>query len=90
MYIIQIEKQEDAGYHCIQSQSHRTACWQEGYIAVPKELEQVVIESEGYCDLHIENNVLVNVALTPKSQQDVQYLLLDHEYRLALIELRGE
>ena len=41
MTIIQIEPLE-SGQHPIQSQSHRRACWVEGYIEVPVHLEAAV------------------------------------------------
>ena len=37
--IIEIKAREDGG-HGLQSQSHRTECWLEGWLAVPPELEQ--------------------------------------------------
>ena len=39
--IIEIEAREDGG-HGLQSQSHRTECWLDGWIAVPRELEETV------------------------------------------------
>ena len=38
--IIEIKDREDGG-HGLQSQSHRTECWLEGWLAVPEELEAV-------------------------------------------------
>lgn len=99
MYIIAMHALEGTNYHPMQSQSHRTACWEDGYIAVPQALEEKVLESEGYCDLLIENDLLTDVFLTEKpaqpepeasEQEDLAYLMLDHEYRLALLELGGE
>lgn len=60
MLIIKI-KETDNNLHHFQSQSHRTECWIDGYIAVPKELESIVYSCRGYCELIIENGVLVNV-----------------------------
>ena len=37
--IIEIKDREDGG-HGLQSQSHRTECWLEGWLAVPPELER--------------------------------------------------
>ena len=54
------------GCHGLQSQSHREECWLEGWIAVPAELETAVWESGGYCDLEIQEGVLVNV--TPRER----------------------
>ena len=64
MTIIQIEPLE-TGQHPIQSQSHRHSCWLEGWIAVPKNLEQKVWDSLGYCNLIIENNKLIAVQGPP-------------------------
>ena len=50
--IIEIKAREDGG-HGLQSQSHRTECWLEGWIAVPPELEQTAWDCAGYCDLDI-------------------------------------
>ena len=40
--IIEIKAREDGG-HGLQSQSHRTECWLEGWIAVPPELEELIV-----------------------------------------------
>lgn len=63
--IIKIEADEQ-GRHEIQSQSHRTACWEEGYIAVPSHLEAKVWESLGWCDLTIEDGALTGI--TPRER----------------------
>lgn len=60
--IIEIEARADGG-HGLQSQSHRTECWLEGWIAVPPQLEKVAWDCCGYCELDIRNGVLVG--LTP-------------------------
>lgn len=62
MTIIKISSEN--GFHDIQSQSHRTSCWLDGYISVPAELEQDVWSTGGYCDLTIEEGVLVGVTPT--------------------------
>ena len=49
----------------LQRQSHRTVCWLEGWVAVPPELEQVAWDCRGYCELELEEGVLVG--LTPTS-----------------------
>lgn len=64
MYIVKIEA-DARGFHLFQSQSHREECWLDGYIEVPQELESVVIECKGYCDLVIENDILKNVIARP-------------------------
>ena len=60
--IIEIAAREDGG-HGLQSQSHRTECWLEGWIAVPPQLEKAAWECCGYCTLDIQDGVLVG--LTP-------------------------
>ena len=61
--IIEIAAREDGG-HGLESQSHRTACWQEGWIAVPEELAETAWACRGYCDLTIVDGVLTGI--TPK------------------------
>ena len=56
--IIEIKAREDGG-HGLQSQSHRTECWLEGWLAVPPELEQTAWDCAGYCDLDIQDGKLV-------------------------------
>ena len=58
--IIEIEAREDGG-HALQSQSGRTECWLEGWIAVPEELADTVWNCMGYCTLDIQDGVLVGV-----------------------------
>lgn len=70
MLIIQIEAKED-GLHPFQSQSHRKECWLDGYIAVPKELKSKVIAGAGYCDLVIEDEILVDIIPTEKPERAV-------------------
>ena len=60
--IIEIEGRADGG-HGLQSQSGRTECWLEGWIAVPPQLERTAWDCCGYCELTIEDGVLVD--LTP-------------------------
>lgn len=100
MLIIKIESNNN-GFHPFQSQSHRTSCWLEGYIAVPAEFEKTVFDCRGYCELTIEDNVLTNVTprtdlipqkttiaeSLPTAQDDTDALMVDHEYRLTLLEL---
>ena len=47
--IIEIAAREDGG-HGLESQSHRTECWMEGWIAVPEELVDTAWACRGYCD----------------------------------------
>lgn len=64
MMIIKIEATE-TGLHLFQSQSHRTECWLDGYVAVPQELEIEVMQCNGYCDLTLENGVLKGITARP-------------------------
>ena len=61
--IIEIAAREDGG-HGLESQSHRTECWMEGWIAVPEELAETAWACRGYCDLTIQDGVLTGI--TPK------------------------
>ena len=58
--IIELTPRPDGG-HALQSQSHRTQCWLEGWIAVPDHLREAVWDCGGYCDLTVENGVLTAV-----------------------------
>lgn len=64
------------GQHPIQSQSGRTACWLEGWIEVPANLEDAVWSTLGWCDLTIESNKLISITpterpkLEPKSEPE--------------------
>lgn len=63
--IVEIESREDGG-HSLQSQSNRTECWLEGWVTVPDELRDAVWECAGYCDLDIQDGVLVGI--TPRER----------------------
>lgn len=63
--IIELTARPDGG-HALQSQSHRTQCWLEGWIAVPDHLREAVWACGGYCDLTVEEGVLTDV--TPREQ----------------------
>lgn len=84
MYIVKIEANEN-GFHNIQAQSHRTRCWLDGFIAVPKELEKDLDDSNGFCDLKIENGILKGITPRPdlKPKKEPQ---ITTEERLAALE----
>lgn len=98
MLIIQIEALE-SGQHPIQSQSGRKTCWLPGYIEVPGHLEREVWACLGWCDLTIECGKLTGITPgaipepepapepEPTAQEDNDAMLVDHEYRLTLMEL---
>lgn len=67
MTIIELEPRADGG-HGIQSQSHRTECWLEGWVAVPEELTQAVWDCGGYCELTLEDGRLVGITPTEKPE----------------------
>lgn len=98
MLIIQTEALE-SGQHPIQSQSGRKTCWLPGYIEVPGHLEREVWACLGWCDLTIEGGKLTGITPgaipepepapepEPTAQEDNDAMLVDHEYRLTLVEL---
>lgn len=60
--VIEQASRADGG-HGVQSQSHRTECWLEGWLEVPEALTQAVWDCGGYCELTVEDGVLT--AVTP-------------------------
>ena len=99
MLIISLE-QTAAGRHQFESQSHREECWLEGYAAVPVQMEETVMSCMGYCDVTIADGVVTAVEphperipvpepvpAQPTAQDDTDAMLIDHEYRLTLLEL---
>ncbi|MCM1230069.1 MAG: toxin-antitoxin system toxin subunit [Ruminococcus flavefaciens] len=99
--IIEIAARED-GCHGMQSQSGRTECWMEGWIAVPAEMCDAIWETKGYCELDIQDGVLVGftpiampAALTddlPVEPTEVEKLAArvdELEARLAALENGG-
>ena len=69
MYIIAIEPLEN-NLHLIESQSHRKSVWVDGYIEIPSKLVEEVTATGGYCDLVIEDGVLVGVTPTEKPEPE--------------------
>ena len=69
MTIIQIEAL-DTGQHPIQSQSGRTSCWIDGWVEVPGHLEAAVWDSLGWCDLDIQDGVLVGITPTERPEPE--------------------
>lgn len=59
MFIIAVDATEQ-GQHHFESQSHRTECWMEGYVAVPSEREADIMSCVGYGDLIVENGEFVD------------------------------
>ena len=95
MTIIKLEPVN--GVHPAESQSHRTSNWMgEGWIEVPEHLAATAFSSGGYCELVVEDGVLKDIVATerppeperaPTPQEDADALLVDHEFRLMLLEL---
>ena len=94
MTIIKLEPVN--GVHPVERQSHRTSNWMgEGWAEVPEHLAEQAFACGGSCELTLEDGVLT--ALTagrrpeeldaPTPQEDADALLVDHEYRLTLLEL---
>ena len=93
--IIQEEAME-SGMHGLQAQSGRTESWLKGWLAVPEELEAEVWACGGWCDLTVEDGILVGIVpkerppqppQPPTEQEDNDAMLVDHEYRITLLEL---
>lgn len=59
--IIEIKKQW-GGWHRMETQSHRTECWKEGWVEVPQMLVIPLIDCGGICDLVLdEDGELVSI-----------------------------
>ena len=66
MTIIELQARPDGG-RGVQSQSHRTQCWLEGWVEVPRALEGAVWACGGYCTLELgESGALVGVTPTER------------------------
>lgn len=82
--IIELAAREDGG-HGLQSQSHRTECWLEGWVAVPEELAQIAWDCCGYCELKLDKKGnlvdIIPVERPPEPEreptvEDLMYVLL--------------
>lgn len=65
MTIIEINAREDSSRN-IQSRHGAARVWEEGYIEVPVHLEAAVWATYGWCDLQIEEGVLVGITPTKR------------------------
>lgn len=88
--IIELSAREDGG-HGLQSQSHRTECWLEGWVAVPEDLVQAAWDCGGYCSLALdEDGALVGLTPIPRPAEpeaapsEVEQLRADVDYLAAL------
>lgn len=86
MTIIQISALP-TGQHPMESQSGRESCWLEGYIAVPQNLESAVWDTLGWCDLQIEDGVLVGITPTERPEPEPEPYIPTLEERITAIEL---
>lgn len=96
MLIVKINAEGDL--HPFEFQNHREKCWLQGYIEVPRNLEGALVNSNGFCDLVIEDGALVDIIPRPDCnlntelatltrEDEIDAILIDQEYRLTLIEL---
>lgn len=86
MTIIQVNKTSN-GNHLLQSQSGRTECWLDGWIAVPEHLESKAWETLGWCELDIQNGVLVDIIPTTRPEPEPEPTPApSYEERLAALE----
>ena len=86
MTVIKISK-NDTGMHEMQSQSGRTECWLDGYIAVPEVLETKAWETLGWCELVIQDGVLVDIIPTTRPAPEPEPTPApSYEERLAALE----
>ena len=69
MTIIKIEPLE-SGQHPLESQSGRASCWLDGWIAVPEALESKAWKTLGWCDLVIQDGVLVDIVPTTRPEPE--------------------
>jgi hypothetical protein len=74
MLIIKIIAEEN-GQHYFQSQSHRTECWMDGYIAVPSKFEETVFECLGFCDIELneDGTEIINVTALDVPELEPSY-----------------
>ena len=96
MVIIKINADKD-GYHQVQSQEGRSENWMGiEWAVVPPDMQQAAVASCGFCTITVRNGVvtsLVPVArppaptLEPTPEEERDAMLVDHEYRLAMMEL---
>ena len=96
MLIVKIDGKNN--FHTFEFQSQRDSCWIEGYIEVPESLEDILVDSNGFCDLIIENGILADIIPRPDCkpntiitvltrEDEVDAMLIEQEYKLTLLEL---
>lgn len=75
-----------SGQHPVESQSDRESCWLDGYIEVPSHLESAVWDTLGWCDLQIEDGVLVGITPTERPEPEPEPYTPTQEDRLSALE----
>lgn len=74
----------------------RQECWLEGFVPVPDHLVDAAFACKGFCELQMEDGVLVNLipkdiprqgTVEPTAEEDRDSLLVDVLYRVTLLEL---
>lgn len=85
MTIVKINKTNK--FHLTQSQSHRTSNWMgDEWIEVPENMVSILYECEGYCDLQIEDGVLVGITPTERPEPEPEPYVPTTEERLSALE----
>ena len=75
------------GFHEYESQSHRVSNWMgDEWIEVPEALVPTLYECGGYCDLQIEDGVLVGITPTERPEPEPEPYVPTTEERLAALE----
>lgn len=80
MVIIKTEPLESGQHHII-SNDQGKVIWLPGYIEVPTHLESAVWASCGYCDLIIEDGVLVGITPTERPPEPIPEPTADEQLR---------
>lgn len=83
MTIIKVASRAD-GFHDIEEQGHRSEVWITGYAEVPEALADSVFQTGGYCDITIEDGVLVD--FTPLPRPEPEPLMYPEDLKVAQLE----
>jgi len=59
LFIIEITSNEN-GFHRMESQSHKTENWKDGYAVVPEEMVPAIDATFGFCDIEVVDGVVVS------------------------------
>ena len=80
MLIVKIDSND--GFHPSEFQYGRVRCWKDGYIEVPKNLEDVLMDTKGYCDLVVDGEALINVIPQPDREPKIS----EEDFEVTAIE----